>query len=396
MGTNRAGAGYCKSGTRRGRAVRAAHGGPGRTLARPALALFLLAVLVAGSLPAPGSRPPGVSAATGAPVTFVPHYYADVSEDQGHYLDVAGVLGLMPGERGHGARAYPRAAVSRAEFAYMVVRLLRLDPGFVPPAGADASLPFTDAADVPGWAQSSVAICGALGLMSGTPDGRGGVKFEPNAPVTGAEAMSMLLRALDNAGSVRGGWPIGYIYRAYEVGLLSTEPVPGDWRFIEPMTPVTRAHTAYLLTNALFCSRGFSPGRPGSEGTFARGPIGGRLAGYALVTGFDGRARTITFSGGQVLRVSDVLVADNITGPEDLVGRHVFWLKNRTGEIGYIRGFGREIAVVGTLAGLETDPTGVMLERISFAGGRTIPCARSAVVELNGAPWPFDLSTPRR
>ncbi|MCL6581883.1 MAG: S-layer homology domain-containing protein, partial [Firmicutes bacterium] len=356
---------------------------------RRALALLVLAVL----LPPLGTALPPcgtASAAEGAGTVFLGRSFSDVSGGQAYYFDLAATAGLIRGDGGLGGSCRPGASVTRAEFAVMVMRLLALDPAFqAPPAGP---LPFSDAAEVPGWAVGAVGACAALGIVSGEPDGLGGYRFRPGGLVAGADALAMLLRALDNARDVTT-WPTGFIYRAYETGLLRGEVLAGDWRFIQPLVPITRAQAAYVLTNALFCSRGFEPGPPGHEGTFTRSSIGGRLSGRGLVVAVDPSARSLSLSDGRVLTLAPTVVAPGVTAPGDLVGRRVFWLLRLQGDVGYLQVYSAAPPVTGGLESLELRPERAGVAAVRLDDGRVLRCAPGAVVELNGQRWPFDPAT---
>ncbi|MBC7106968.1 MAG: S-layer homology domain-containing protein [Firmicutes bacterium] len=74
--------------------------------------------------------------------------------------------------------------VTRAELAVLLARVL--------PLPAAHGLPYRDAADIPAWAQESVARLTAAGLLQGR-DGA----YWPKAPATRAEAAALLARTLD-------------------------------------------------------------------------------------------------------------------------------------------------------------------------------------------------------
>ncbi|WP_135555668.1 S-layer homology domain-containing protein [Paenibacillus cymbidii] len=80
--------------------------------------------------------------------------------------------------------------VTRAELAAMAARALRAGADGVPAvsAAAEASA-FVDAADIPAWAQASVAFAAAAGLF----EGRGDNRFVPTGETTRAEAVKIVL-----------------------------------------------------------------------------------------------------------------------------------------------------------------------------------------------------------
>ena len=316
--------------------------------------------------------------------------FSDVPRNQASYFDVVAAVGLLRGDGGLGGTCRPSEPVTRAEVAVMTQRLLALDPEFAPSEAT--ALPFSDASTIPDWAASAVAACHALGLISGEPDGAGGLDFNPWDTVSGAEAVAIFLRALGNESNITGGWPSGFIFRAYETGLLSADVGSGDWRMLGPLTPLTRAQVAYVLHNALFCSRGYRAGIGGREGTFARPSIAGSLTGTSLFIEVDlaGHSVTIAEGGGRTLRLAEMVVAPGVAGQDNLIGYRVFWLENGQGAVAYLQPYGREEAVTGTLAELRLSSDGKRVAAIALDGGRSVTCAPGVIVELNGQRWPFD------
>lgn len=83
----------------------------------------------------------------------------------------------------------PAKEISRPELAVMIVRALGLEPE------ADAELSFADAAQIPAYARPYVATAVKLGLIQGSGNNRFGAKLQ----ATRAEAVALVLRALDYA-----------------------------------------------------------------------------------------------------------------------------------------------------------------------------------------------------
>ncbi|WP_256761046.1 S-layer homology domain-containing protein [Cohnella sp. WQ 127256] len=79
----------------------------------------------------------------------------------------------------------PNATVTRAEFAVMLMNVLKLQ-------GNGAKLTFTDNAKIGAWAQNAVAQAVQAGIIKGNQDG----SFRPNAEVTRAEMAVMIASAL--------------------------------------------------------------------------------------------------------------------------------------------------------------------------------------------------------
>lgn len=118
------------------------------------------------------------------------HQFPDVSPDAWYavHVDRAVTAGYITGYEDGTFR--PRDNISRQEMAYIVYRLLDLDMDIMIPE--DGLERFADAADIPQWSQTAVAAVTMRGLM----DDFLGDSFEPRQPVTRAEAVSTLARAL--------------------------------------------------------------------------------------------------------------------------------------------------------------------------------------------------------
>ena len=97
---------------------------------------------------------------------------------------VASVVGadLM---NGTGSGFNGSAAVTRAQMATLLGRLL--------PGSDTAPLDFTDAADIPLWAQAGAARAVAAGILGGFPDG----SFRPGEPLTRAQMAKVVSLLLD-------------------------------------------------------------------------------------------------------------------------------------------------------------------------------------------------------
>ncbi|MCL6581911.1 MAG: S-layer homology domain-containing protein, partial [Firmicutes bacterium] len=320
------------------------------------------------------------------------HYFADAASagPEAGALDLLGVLGVLRGESGLGSRCRPGDPVTRAEFAVLVSRFLALDRASPFSQGTSVTgVVFSDSADIPAWAAEAVETCVALGIIRGRPDGLGGLAFEPRATVALADGVTMLLRALGNADSVRGGWPAGYIYRAYETGLLKGSSGPGAAP-LDFLAPLTRAQVAQLLADALFCGRAYSPGTGSAPGTFKKGPIGASLTRDIVVTAVDEAAGVVRAADGRTVRLPGVLVSAGIAAPGDLVACRVLWVDGSGVALArpYVRG---EVVRAG-LSSLELSADGRTVQAVRLADGRTFTCAPGCLVELNGRGWPFDPS----
>ncbi|QJC51325.1 hypothetical protein HGI30_07045 [Paenibacillus albicereus] len=147
----------------------------------------------------------------------------------------------------------PDAAVTRAEFAAILVRALGLGP-------SSAASPFADI-DPAAWHAGSVTAAAAYGLVQG--DGQG--SFGPSRSVTREEALTMLARAMTLAGLDAAGSPAGpdslaahrdggqvsaWAQDAFAAALRHGL-VQGSDKGLEPKRPITRAETAALAQRLL-------------------------------------------------------------------------------------------------------------------------------------------------
>ncbi len=132
----------------------------------------------------------------------------------------------------------PEFNITRAQMAVIAVRLMGMDGEF----SYDKSFP-TACVDVPAgyWCSDFINKAISLGIMSAY-EGR----FNPEAYVTGYEAVKMMMSALgyDVVARLNGGWPLGYVEAARQANVLKGLPEMTD-------APITRAQLAILIYNAL-------------------------------------------------------------------------------------------------------------------------------------------------
>ncbi|WP_338130591.1 S-layer homology domain-containing protein [Cohnella ginsengisoli] len=149
----------------------------------------------------------------------------------------------------------PNGAVSRAEFAAMLIRALGL------PQTNGGTTAFTDL-KVGAWYGGAVAQAAAYGLLLGGSDGR----FRPDETITREEAFAVVMRAAKLAG-IQGtaatvdsdgillafadgaeiqGWAREDVASAVQVGLIQ-----GAGGRLDPGEAVTRAETAAMLRRLL-------------------------------------------------------------------------------------------------------------------------------------------------
>ncbi len=129
-------------------------------------------------------------------------------------------------------------AITRADAVCLIARLMTGEQN--PPKYNNAPV-FTDV--VPGsYYESSVGYCAALGITSGTGNG----KFSPSKTITDGEFVAMLTRALGyDTPEHPLQWPMGNIVVAQQKGLLTNVN-------IEYASDALRGEDAQMLANALF------------------------------------------------------------------------------------------------------------------------------------------------
>ncbi len=133
----------------------------------------------------------------------------------------------------------PENNVTRAEFAKILVEALGVGNA------AEAAKGKTKFADVNAggydWARGYINVAVGQGLLKGYPDGT----FKPEAQVTYAESLTMLVRALGYKDEfLSGSWPGNYIAKAADTGITS------GIRFADASGSANRGRVAQLVSNA--------------------------------------------------------------------------------------------------------------------------------------------------
>lgn len=142
----------------------------------------------------------------------------------------------------------PNNNVTRAEFAAMLVRALKL------PAPADTELGFKDAAEIAEWAKPYIGSAVEAKVISGYSD----ATFRPNRQISRAEMVAMIVRASEEALGDAGktsfaddqdiaAWAKPYVNSAAAAGFIKGK---GNNRF-EPNAQATRAEAVTVLMNVL-------------------------------------------------------------------------------------------------------------------------------------------------
>lgn len=113
----------------------------------------------------------------------------DLDQAQRQAISAALAAGITNGFEDGSFR--PQGEVTRAQLATIMARALK-----IPADAATSDRPFADDKTLPGWARNSVYALSELGILQG----RSSHVFDPHAPVTFAEALVVLLRAVDLEG----------------------------------------------------------------------------------------------------------------------------------------------------------------------------------------------------
>jgi len=141
----------------------------------------------------------------------------------------------------------PNRPVTRAEFTVMLVNALKLE-------GDGADLPFTDRDRIQAWARRAVSPAVRSGIVRGYDDGT----FRPDAYITRAEMAVMVAAALGfrpEAATATGfrddadipAWAKGAVEALRSAGVVAGK---GENRF-DPHASATRAEAVKILIQAL-------------------------------------------------------------------------------------------------------------------------------------------------
>jgi len=109
----------------------------------------------------------------------------------------------------------PTGNITRAEFCAVVVRALGLESAAASTAGLTTKFNDVKSAD---WFAGYVNVAVNKGVVKGYPDG----SFKPNANVSNAEAITMVVRALNREADATGEWPVGHISVAASLNIISS------------------------------------------------------------------------------------------------------------------------------------------------------------------------------
>lgn len=154
-------------------------------------------------------------------------FAATSQEDAGNALVTLGLLTGYPG----GDLRLDRT-ITRAEFATLMIRMV--------PDQAAGTTPLTDISDH--WAKANIEKAYHAGLIGGYPD----KSFQPDAPITYGEIMTVLVRSLGYADEVDPSlsWPENYVQKAIDLNIHGGVKIP-------MRSNATRGDMAVFLSQSL-------------------------------------------------------------------------------------------------------------------------------------------------
>lgn len=185
------------------------------------MALLLCAVLLVLAVPA---------------AAVVPAVETGGADPNTEFLRQLGILTELEGE--------PGAAMTRAEFCVMVIRAMGREDEV---SLHTARTIFRDVTAAH-WARGHINLAASITVGGGATRlvaGVGTGQFKPDAPITYAQAVTILMRMLGYGDQQAGAiWPNGYLNLAASLGVTQGLALSAHM-------PITRAQAAMLMSNAL-------------------------------------------------------------------------------------------------------------------------------------------------
>ena len=176
-----------------------------------ALSLLITAAMLIGMFVVP----------TGAATNFTDAELIENTEA----VQITSGIGLFAGTTD--GRFAPKATVTRAQMATIIVKMLRGNEFNADAFKGVGVNPFPDTASFEGgWAEGYINACSQLGVVAGYGDGT----FKPGRELTTAEAITMIINAL-GVDPGPGDWPTNYMAKAEAMKLygdLEVRPATND------------------------------------------------------------------------------------------------------------------------------------------------------------------------
>jgi hypothetical protein len=154
-------------------------------------------------------------AVTPTPAVQQPAAFSDiVGHEAESALTLLGAMGIYTGDGGLGGAVKPDDPITRAQFCKVIVTAMGRATTAAGLAGLQPT--FTDGASIPTWAWGYVNVAVYMGIINGYADG----SFGANNPVTYAEAVTMLIRAVPGhlAQVTPGVWPYNFLFYGVDEG----------------------------------------------------------------------------------------------------------------------------------------------------------------------------------
>lgn len=274
----------------------------------------------------------------------------------------------------------PNNPINRAEFTTMVVRMLGLETAASylnsPPAFPDVTAAFS-------WAYGYINVATGRGLIKGYEDGT----FRPGANVTQAEALTILIRALGYTDNLPGNWPIDYVMKGAELGIIDTG--------FATNVAATRALIAALVVNTL--DEDLVKEDPDAVGNFLDKYSSPRSLyqdafkatltdDTGVLTSYSSSSKKITLDETTDYNYATGLAIYGGDSLADLVGEHVVVTFNKDNKVCYIA-VTTENTVVGEITAVNTSKSTVTV------GGVAYEVESDAVVIKNGAELPGTIAS---
>ncbi len=187
-------------------------------------------------------------ASVDVPPVGVSHKFTDIDGYwAADYVDFLYNAGITTGYTDGTFR--PNENISRAQFAVMLYRYLGLKESDY----ADVKLPFADVSQIGDYAVAAVKALYAQGIISGTVGSNGKLYFNPNAPLTRAQAAAMIGRTQEKGYATQAlTFSDAAAIPAYAVPYIQTMTAQGvisgytDGTF-KPGSNITRGQMAKIL-----------------------------------------------------------------------------------------------------------------------------------------------------
>lgn len=259
-----------------------------------------------------------------ASVTFAASPFPDTAGiDEEGVIAQLKALGLVKGDD----LGYfnPNDTITRAEFCAMIVRALGLEAA----AGYLATPTiFPDVTPAQAWAYGYINVAVTRGIIKGYPDGT----FRPQGPVTQAEALTMIMRALGYKDSLPGDWPLDYIMAGASVGLVEAGFVPN--------ASATRAFVAKMIGTMLGCKLvSEDKDNPGeftvTNNVFGKEKLGVEDGPKGMVSAVNTTNKTLTI-GGTAYGYDAAVVVYGVDSVSALKGYQVTTVKNSKEKIIFV------------------------------------------------------------